>query len=466
MKKTLLTLCFALVTLAIHGQMYFDDGRVVYSGDSTTEGRYLSLGINPANLGRVTGTRKGGTLLQIGGNFYSNGLDLGQVIDLSLTSQIIDPDLATQLVSQNALPTEDFSYEGNLDVNWLAYSFANPTLGGIAFSVQDRWASTSAIPNDLLGLLLQGTESPAVQQANSRDDLLGIGDGTLATYSHIRSARIGYGRMLARVRGGNGKGEYRNELFRLYGGVGIQVLWGIGFFNGQIENGRFSSTSSFSDLYRINYAGFDIQDPTTQRQLLSSSGQGFAFDLGLGLDIGDKISIGASVVDVGSLTWDENVLATSADFGAILDSVGQGLIQSYELSQEIGNLYALVEQSPDPAITTLLNAQTRLNVAYRITERMRLGADLVMPMRSGNPETIDVEAATLTGSFSWSIVPRFIYLSSGFIYNGNFGTRWPLALSVNLGGATTLNVSTADLLTLVSGREPLASLTISFSGIR
>lgn len=465
LKTTLLLLLTLCLSPDLRGQMFFDDGRMVYAGDSTVEGSYLALGINPANLGRVQGQRKGGTVLQVGGNFYSDGLDFGQVLDLTFTDQALSPEIKRGILDQNALSGDDFVYDGNLDVNWLSYSYATPTLGGIAVTVQDRVASTATVPNDALGVLLLGGDAPAVQQASSPSDIYGAGDGTDISYSHIRSVRLGYGRMLARVRGGNGKGNYRNELFRLYAGVGINMLWGIGYFRGGIEEGQFTSVAAFSDLYRVNYAQFNIQDPNTQRQLLSSVGQGFAFDLGLGLDIGDKLSFGASVVDVGSLVWDQNVLGTSVNFATIVDSAAQGLIDSYQMGQEVGNLYELVEQRPVPSFETFLNAQVRLNAAYRITERMRVGGDLVMPLRSANPETLDVEAATITGSFSWAIVPRFIYLSSGFIYNGSFGARMPLALSVNLGGRSTLNVSTADLLTLGLRENPLASLTLSFSGL-
>ncbi len=448
----------------LSAQMYFDDGQIVYGGESTIEGSYLALGINPAELGRTDRVRKGGTFLRVGGNFYSNGLKLGQVLGLSFTGKVLNDTLKQLLINQNSSDSDPFEYNGNLDLNWLSYSFAHPQIGGFAISAQDRIASTATLPNGFLGMALRGTESPAVQQADSLGALLNIADGTDVSYSHIRSVRLGYGRRIARVRRGSGKGDYRRDLFSLYAGVGVQLLWGIGYFDGRIEGDRFNSVASFSDLYRVNFGQFNLRDPNAQRQLLDASGRGVAFDVGIGVGIGEKLNLGASVVDLGSLTWDENVLNTEADFQVILDSIQDGLFDSYRLSQEVGNLYDWVEKAPGESFETVLNAQARLNAAYRLTERMRLGADLVLPLRSANPQALDYKAATLVGSFSWSIVPRRIYLSSGFIYNGRFTSRWPLALSLNFGG-TTINVSTADLLTLVTRRDPLASLTLAFSGL-
>ncbi len=453
-----------LVFNAFYGysQMYFDDGRMVYAGDSTVEGSYQSLGINPANLGRVSQRRKGGAILQVGGNFYSDGLDFQQVIGLTFREDSLGEALKNEIVSQTA--SGEFAYEGNLDVNWFSYSYASPTLGGIAVNVQDRLASTATIPNEALGIMLLGENSAAVQNAANISDLSGLGDGADVSYSHIRAVRIGYGRMIARVRGGNGGGDFRNELFRIYAGGTLQLLWGVGYFNGEIQNGNFSSKSTFADLYRVNYGQLTIGDPLLQRQLLNTVGQGVAFDLGLGVDIGEKISFGASIVDVGGLTWDEGIVTTSTDFVTLVDSSQQGLINSYQISQEAGNFLDLGTQGTAPSFETLLNAQTRLNFAYRLNDRMRLGGDMVIPLRSANPEAIDIEAATLTGSFSWAIVPQYIYLSSGFIYNGSFGARLPLGISANFGGAT-FNISTADLLTLAQRRRPLASLSVSISGL-
>jgi len=436
---------------SLSAQMYYDDGRLLYSGDSTVQGSYQALGVNPANLGRVNSFRTSSGILQFGGTFHSEGLNLTQLLGLSLSNQAFDSSLRTSLLSQNMEPSEQFGYDANFDMNWGAFSVAGPKLGGLAVNVQDRVASTAEIPNPFFGVLLQGREASAFDSINNTNDLTSLGDGTRVSYSHIRALRLGYGRKLLGI----------GDLFSLYAGATVQYLWGIGYYQATVSDARFRSVAAFSDLYRVNFGDVNLQNPNDQRRLLSNSGNGFAFDLGVSLDIGDRINVGASVVDIGGITWNKNVLEAEADFEALLDSVREGLINSYDLGEEVGNVYELVQPQPGEPFRTALNSHLRMNASFRVLPRMVLGADLVVPFRNANTMVVDRDAGVLTASMSWAVVPKVVSFGTGLIYSPSFGYRWPAGVTVGL-GQVGLSITTADFLTFITSRDPLASLSVAF----
>jgi hypothetical protein len=450
MKKFLLLCVWAGLTGSLSAQMYYDDGRLIYGGDSTLQGSYQALGINPSNLGRANSFRTSAGFLQFGGNFRSEGLNLTQLLSLGLSDQAFDSSLRSSLVQQNLTPSENFGYDGNLDMTWGAFSIASPGLGGLAISVQDRLASSAEIPNPFFGVLLQGTDAPAFDNVSNVDSLTSIGDGTRVSFSHLRSLRIGYGRKIISI----------DDKVTLYGGATLQYLWGIGYYQADVSGGRFNSLASFSEAYRIDYGSLNVQDPSDQRRLLSNSGRGWAVDIGASLDIGKKINVGVALVDIGGLTWNKNVVAAEADFNAILDSVKSGLINSYGLNQEVGNVYDLVEETPAESFQTTLNTHARLNASYRLLPRLIVGADLVVPFRNGDLNVVDRDAGVLTTTLSWAIIPKVVNFSSGLIYSPSFGYRLPAGVAIGFGKAA-LSITTADLLTFMSNRDPVASLSVA-----
>lgn len=450
-QRLLLTSLLSLVLSGLSAQMYYDDGRLIYSGDSTVQGNYQALGINPANLGRANSFRTSAGFLQFGGNFHSEGLNLTQLLALSFSNQSFDSSLRNTLLSQNSDPSEQFGYEANFDMNWAAFSVASPRLGGIAVNVQDRLASTSEIPNPFFGVLLQGDKAPVFDSISNPNDLPGIGDGTYISYSHIRALRVGYGRKLIDI----------DEIMTLYAGATFQYLWGIGYYQADVVEGRFASIASFSEAYRVNYGTVNIQNPNDQRRLLSSAGNGVAIDLGLSLDIGEKLNVGAAVIDMGGITWEKDIVEAEADFEALLDSVKDGLINSYEISQEVGNLNDIVAERPGESFRTSLNSHLRLNASYRVLPRMVLGADLVVPFRNADARTVDQDAGVLTTTLSWAIVPKVVNFGTGVVYSPSFGYRWPAGVVIGL-GQTAISITTADCLTFLTARDPLASLSIAF----
>lgn len=433
-------------------QMYLENGRQICCGDSILNGNYLALGINPAHLGRVLSVKRGTGFMQVGGSFYSHGLDLGQVMSLSFTDNVLDSSMKQEIVGRYP-PEDNFEYDGKLEINWLSFSYASPKFGGFALQIQDRFMSTATIPNDFLGVLLLGPAAPVFQEPNGYSQAISSPNGTSLDYGHYRSIRMGYGAKLLQV-----------DKVKIYGGLTYAFLFGIGRLSAEIDNGSFTSVSSFSELYQLDYQNIDIQDPAYQRQILSNAGVGNSLSLGLSVDIGQDLNLSASVIDIGSLNFSKNITRHTASSQTIIDSVSQGIIDSYNAGELSVEFFDLLNEQKLDKIAVKLNTHARVGGTYRIDDKFFASAEAIIPMRSQNLSVIDVESATVIGSITWNPIPKVFYLTSGAFYNPQFGWRIPFGVSAGLGPNARISIATGDLRTFLGAQDPMASLSISFFG--
>ncbi|MEM6803198.1 MAG: DUF5723 family protein [Bacteroidota bacterium] len=439
-------------SLDLSAQMYLDNGRQICCGDSIISGKYRALGVNPAHLGRTARLQRSGGILQIGGSLYGQGLDLGELLDATFTENVLSDTLKEGILSRTN-PQENFEYEGRLNINWISFSIASEKLGGIAVGIQDRWLNTGVLPNDAINLLALGQNSQVFQNASGASELGAVADGSRLSYSHVRELRIGYGRRMMKV-----------GTFSLYGGFTYKRLWGIGYLGAQIENGLYEGVSSFAELYDINFGQLNLRDPGARNQLLSSAGGGSAFDIGIVMDIGEKLTLAASIVDVGNLTWKKDILESEIAFEEVIGDLGDGIINSYNLSEEVGNLFDLVQSEAGNEFEVPLNTRLRLNSSIRLSQKLILHAELLTPFDKDNVTYIDQDAAIFHATATLSPVKLF-RINSGVYYSGRYGWRMPLGVSFGFRGKSMLSIATTDILTFFTNRSPLASLSISTIGL-
>lgn len=436
----------------LNAQLYYDNGRQICCGDSIISGKYRALGINPAHLGRTGRTQRSGGFLQVGGSLYGQGLDLGELLDATFSDDVLNDTLKQGILGRTN-PQENFEYEARLSVNWMSFSYATEKLGGIAVGVQDRVNNTGLLPNDMISLLALGQNSSTFQNANSPAELNSAADGSRISYSHIRELRIGYGRRIMKV-----------SAFSLYAGFTYNRIWGIGYLGAEVENGLYQGLSSFAALYDINFGQLNLRDPSDRNQLLSSAGNGSGFDIGVVMDFGEKLSLGASIVDVGNLKWKKDILESEINFGEVLDDLGDGIINSYNLSEEVGNLFDLVQSSPGQEFEVPLNTRMRLNTTFRLSRKVVLHGELLTPFNKDNLTYIDPEASVFHATATVSPI-RMLRINSGAYYNGRYGWRMPLGISFGFRRNSLISLSTTDILTFFTNRSPLASLSISTIGL-
>ena len=135
-----------------------------------------------------------------------------------------------------------------------------------------------------------------------------------------------------------------------------------------------SSSLNFEDFE--NYS-FSFQPTTDFFKNLFSKNTGVAFDLGVDLNFG-KLNIAASVLDIGKITWEENVknYAISGTYEYEGLDVAQ---QVFEDSTQIGSILDTLQETYAPVITessfsTTLPSQFYLSARYELTNNLTLGA--------------------------------------------------------------------------------------------
>ena len=382
--KCLLLLFLLLFGFSLKAQMYYNNGRQLCCGDSLLVGSHRALGINPANLGRSGALRKSFGLLQFGGSYYTDGLDLEGLAVLSFTDDTLGQDFKEEWLN-NVAESKPFTFSSNLEMEWLSFSIASENFGGLAFYLKDRVSSFSNIPANMLSLLLVGQAAPAFQQP---EQLSAAGNGARLFYSHIREASMGYGRKI-----------FKNEKVTLYGGLTVKKLWGIGYFRTNIVGGSVRGLSSFSNFYRINYGQLALEN-NLERMLLDASGQGQAFDFGLAADIAKVFHISFSFTDIGALSWNEQVLSSSTSFANFTNSLEEGLINTAGFSDELKDVYQSLEFHKGVVFKTPLNTQFRMNSMFRTGPRLSLSTDLVLPLNENKADVLNFQPATFTAAFS------------------------------------------------------------------
>lgn len=453
MKKfSSLCLFFFFGSSSLFAQMYYQEGRQLCCGDSLLAGNALALEINPSQLGRVQKQKQSLRFLQFGANFYSNELNLGDLLTFALSEDSLSQSIQEELLRSET--NQPFLFNGNLDLTWLSFSIATPKAGGFAFRIKDRVNSYASIPNDLLSLLIIGRNAPVYQQSTP-GQLLSVANGSRMFYSHIREASLGYGRKL-----------FSTAAFSLYGGATIKKYWGVGYFNTHIENNRITGLSSFSDFYQINYGNLDLNEDfrSFQRQFLSSTGGGLGLDFGLTAEFGNSLLVSASVMDVGRIQWKEKVISSRADFGQYVQSSEDGTIQTLDFDQELGRLYEGFRFEEGLPFGVALNTQLRINMTYLLRDRLTMNTDLLIPLRSQANEILNYQPATYAANLSYVLIPSplNLNLSSGLFYSDLYGLRVPFGFSLNLGRGADFGISTTDLLTFFSGdKDPFPGLSVT-----
>ena len=446
MKKTLLTLA-CLWTLCVQAQFYYDDGRQLCGDDSIVTGNYNALGINPADIARCDRSKVSIGLLQIGGSFYTNVMKLNELLDFTFSDDNIGEQFKDHVI-QKAKEVGDFKFDSRIEINWLAFSISSPKWGGIAVNLQDRMQGKAQVPSDMVALLLEGEDSDVYKNSGA-SQLFRAANGTDIFYNHIRELNVGYGCNLVNT-----------DALALYGGITLKRLWGIGHFNADVRDVAVMSSASFSEFYDFDFKG-GIGSPAFRRKLGDASGKGWGFDVGLGLVLGKKWHIGLSLLDMGQLTWDESVNTVEADFTSLVDSLDKGWVDDYLFRDVAATFYNRVEVEEGGSIKTPMNSHMRFNTGFRAGSRLSLNADITIPVNTEATELLNVQQGTYAAGMSLAVLPKFLHLNLGGYYTEEVGARLPVGIMFNIGGVNMLSISTTDLLTFISDREPLASLSVA-----
>ncbi|GAB3635759.1 hypothetical protein GCM10027422_13490 [Hymenobacter arcticus] len=420
---------------------------------------YQALGINPANLGRQGTSLISFTVGEVGAGVGSQSLTNSQFKKLlfhanDALSAAERTSLVANLNSQNAL---------NINADATAFGLAvtlPPGLGGLAVSVRQRLSGHVALNQNSADIIVNGQQAAIVQQyydfaGNPRGGtpplLSAALDGTQLQLALTNEFNIGYGVEVLDIPG----------VIRLTAGVGYRYIQGIGVADVRIGGGSLSAYSSLSPVFDINYGSL-ASSPSFNYQSgskLQPVGHGNGFDLGLAAEVGKVIRLGASVTDLGSMTWTGNVV-TATDQSLTFPQYSG--LATYDVVQNIVNQFGASGKTLFTYQTAQkrradLPTKLRLGGGVRISELFEAGLDVTVPLNkvAGNLPTTFIGAGLDFKPVRW------VRLSTGVSGGAGYKLSVPLGVTF-VTPVWEAGISTRSVAGYFADNNPYASVALGF----
>ena len=420
---------------------------------------YQAVGINPANLGRRTNFRVAFTIGEVGAGIGSQSFskttfkhilyDGSQRIGAAEKATLVN-----QLSGDNVLNL-------NIDTNLFGLAITLPNgLGGLAFSSRQRVGGHLALNRNAADILINGQNAAVVKQYYPVPNTSGTPTPTPANAPLISTVLDGTSIQAAVTNEFNvayGIQVYQNEAFKLSLGAGYRYIQGIGIADIRVSGGSLTAYTAFSPVFNINY-GVLANNPNFNYESgsgLKPVGHGNGFDAGVSAEIGKIFRLGASVTDMGSMTWTANVLEASDQKLQQTASTG---VTTYDVLTEISKQFDTDKQNlftytTAKERTAALPAKLRLGGGIRISKFFEAGLDFTAPLNkvAGNLTTTFVGLGVDYKPLSW------LKLSSGFTSGAGYGKSLPLGLTF-VSPVWEAGISTRDVTGLLSEDSPYSSV--------
>ena len=122
-----------------------------------------------------------------------------------------------------------------------------------------------------------------------------------------------------------GRSIINTENVSIYGGVGVKYLEGYNLFNfAYEEGGDYVAYTSINPAIGLTFGQSPSRVDNTNYQ---ATGHGWGMDIGLSAFLYDHFRIAASVVDIGSIKWDKNVIRLVIDLESSKGGILIGLVE-------------------------------------------------------------------------------------------------------------------------------------------
>lgn len=444
---------------------------------------YQAVGINPANLGwKWRHENKHVAIGLLEGSY-------------SVSSDAINrTDIRERLMNTNFRFTEaeketagrqfaDAGAMAHVDLMLFGAAFTSEKLGGFAFQLRDRMQVSSrfgplaaelafvGFRSDYFNLLVLVTGDTIPNYQNLSPDsiaLIALGiasqpqllsrvlDGSHLRASWYREFNLSYGRHLV-----------RNDEVELDFGIGLKYLLGIGIVDITSREGTATGFTAITPSLGIDpesgerradapSIGSSIASPTP-------AGNGFGVDLGLAMTVNKKWKIGASVCNLGSITWTGNVY-TAGD-GSLIDMASNGL-ENYDIINGLEDFVTntgFLKWETGKRTKRPLPSSARFGIGLLAGERVEVGAEVVAPLNQ-EPGNLESAAFGIGGDLrplSW------IQLSTGISAGGGYALKVPVGITFIVGGGTwEAGFASRDVVTFFTQRNPTLSLSMGFLRIR
>ena len=451
-KRILLPLLLCGFGFSAMAQSELSNFTATGSGLATTLSTdYQCLGINPSNLGWENAKRVHFGLLEGGYSIYSDALTKAQYSNNFLLD---DGDVKfatgtnTTTQKEAAMEMANKGYSLNVDATLLGVAVQLPGIGGFGFAIRAKGSDYMHLNATGADLTFNGSKASYFHTGSQNQPLSQLYDGS-KIYTDIHTEYdISYGRQL-----------FHNDDVKAYGGVGIKFIESYGVIDIESKGGVYTAFTAFAPNFNVDYGTGLSPAPDTSGKF-TPVGSGVGFDFGGSVIIKDKIKIGISIDDIGSITFTKNIYSASDKVLKSTISSGLAYFANYKnLNSLVGGEGIFKLNSTAKTQTMSLPTNFRLGASYEVLKSLILGIDFMAPLA-------DVPGSLLAPQFGVGAqlkLANFMKLSAGINVGGNSGFNIPVGICLAPGNGTyEIGVATRDILYLVSSTNPNASILLGF----
>lgn len=461
---------------------------------------YQACGINPANLGWGTKFQDKNFALGFNEATYSIHTTALQKDEFRKSIMEVVKDKEQNFTMQQkqdaAKSFTDAPLALNLDFGVFGFAYMDDKFGGIAFRVNDRIQWYSKLGSNASNLLFLGKydnstfDSLQVLLSNGDTSMIANNasayanmdpDSILAGISSVpklmskilkdseislawtREWNISYGRKL-----------FGDSTFAMYAGVGFKYIQGLGILSITSDGQNLEAFSSLSPLFN-NALDFDYDQIAQQATNVVSQpdkkgfaipkpvGSGFGLDFGFNFVVKNKFKFAASLINMGSVTWDGNVYTVEDTALVSTTSIGAN---NYNFFTEISDMLeegGYLKLVGTKSKTVKLPSMLRAGASLKVGKKVELGVDAIMPF---NEVSGSYEKAVI--GFGGDVAPaKWIKLSAGFVTGGNYGFQIPVGLTLIGGmGSYEFGIASRDAINFFTQNGPTLSLSTGFMRFR
>lgn len=440
---------------------------------------YQCVGVNPANLGFVPRTdiyvlgsplgggverRKRAWSFTVGeGGFaaHSDALaraDLWDALFQNTGRQFTRED---QLRAAEAFADNGIRF--SVDVISLGAAYQSDSYGGVAFTVRERIAGTFVFNEAASKLAFQGRyfdyfdsvgvnfEGDSVGYARSPQRYSQLFGGTRLGMTWYRELGLSYGLQLMHT-----------STLKVYGGATVKYLTGYAYLDAEVRDQQLVARSALSPLFGINY-GKATSPSLRSGTAFDPVGDGWSVDLGVTAEIGEKLSVSASLIDLGSMRWNGNVFLAKDTILNGMSSEGFASYNIFEEAPKITGEGKFFKWDGLENATSDLASRLRIGASWFHTYRWRFGLDAIFPLNraAGSLGEPIVSAGVDWRPYIW------LRLGTGIGGGGNMGMFIPISAMFSVvGGLFEFGLASRDIITLVTTQRPVLSLAFGVARVR
>ena len=440
MKK--ITLIFCLLTSF---KLWAQSDLTLYHMDPLPQKLYVNPSLTPDNNGYIGMPALSSIAISLNSNAFKLKGFSDALTPITDTTKPDNVGYSLDITALGDMFSKNTFVNGNMSQEWLAFGFRLHK-SYFHFNASEKVKGRLSVPSDIVKLAFQG----------NGDQNLGYEfDLSLALdVNHYREFAFGYQR------------SFIND--RLSVGGRIKYLYGITDVTTTKSNLRFH-TDPESFAYRLtsdievnassNFIGNDTFQPVNL--LFGGKNKGWGLDLGGSFKLTDKLTLSASIIDLGQITWKQNTnQIKSKNPGAEFTFKGLDIAEYFtdsttiedglqEVADSVIDVFSL-EVNQGQVYKAGLHSEFYLGGTYQVLRNHRAGAllygsfynkqlypalTLSWNSKFGRVLGLSVSYTMSRGSFS--------NLGAGIAFNG--GPEQFYLTSDNIIGAATTNVRNVSL---------------------